>query len=191
MAVEDKPKKSNVLWWVIGAIVLLIILAAVAMSSDSFNTQVTTQEEVTPSTPIVDNIDEELSPQASIEGIMSIEDLTENPEQYVGQTVTVRAEVEDWLAPRVFTLDAPGIIGDQLLVITDDPNNVFEDQDVFGDDIWEVEGILYRDLVIDDVTSQYDLDMDQEDMLMDFEDGYYLVADRVEMVEDGMMNDQE
>lgn len=82
--------------------------------------------------------DEEIS-EAPDTGITAA-DILDSPKLYDGTQVVLRAEVEEWLSSRSFLLDAQGVVGDNLLVVTDTPTYVFEDPEIFGDNIWEVTG---------------------------------------------------
>jgi hypothetical protein len=72
-----------------------------------------------------------VNPDAGI----TADDIINNPDLYKGQDVLLRAEVEEWINPRAFILDTPGLVDDNLLVLTREPTLVFEDPEVFGDAI--------------------------------------------------------
>lgn len=134
------------------------------------------------SSPVQDAeyVDEELSVNPD-QGITS-DDILDDPETYEGMTVTVRAEVETWINSRAFALDAPGIVNDNLLVITRDPTYVFEDPETFGDAIWEVRGRVERFTYAQAVDS---LDADlSSDLFAVYEGAPYIIADSVELYKD-------
>lgn len=125
-------------------------------------------------------LDEELTtaPDAAI----TTDDILSNPSLYDGMTVNLRAEVEDWLSPRAFILDAPGLVDDNLLVITNEPTFIFEDPELFGDSIWEVTGTVNDfELVVARDTLDVDLN---PDIFTLYEGRPYIVADSVELYED-------
>ena len=125
-------------------------------------------------------VDEEISETPDV-GITA-DDILENPDLYEGDEVIVRAEVEEWLSPRAFTLDAPGIVNDQLLVITSEPTYVFEDAELFGDDIWQVEGTVDQFIYATTIPDM-DLDFDSETVAV-YEGKPFIQADSVELFED-------
>lgn len=138
------------------------------------------QNAVTQPSNGVEYPDEEITTLPDV-GITT-DDILENPDLYQGQMVQVRAEVEEWLNPRAIVLDAPGIVADNLLVITEDVTTAFEDPEVFGDAIWEVNGTVQRF----EYTAAIDtLDLDlKPDLLTTYEGAPYIVADSVTLFED-------
>jgi hypothetical protein len=128
----------------------------------------------------VEYVDEEIS-VAPDTGITA-DDILNDPDGYDGLTVTIRAEVEQWLTPNAFVLDAPGIAGDNLLVITTNPNYIFEDSEIFGDAIWEVRGTVGHFEVVA-AQDTYDLDF-EADIFTVYEGAPYIIADSVELYED-------
>ncbi|MBD3250548.1 MAG: hypothetical protein GF381_03205 [Candidatus Pacebacteria bacterium] len=128
----------------------------------------------------VEYVDEEIA-QSPDEGVTA-NDILDNPSMYEGMTVTVRAEVEEWLNSRAFVLDAPDVINDNLLVLTNKPTFVFEDPEIFGDAIWEVRGTVdqFEYAVAVDT---YDADL-EADAFAIYEGRPFIVADSVEQYED-------
>lgn len=125
-------------------------------------------------------LDEEVSD--SFEVGVTAEDIIDNPEDYYGDEVIVNGEVEQWLGPRAFLLDAEGIINDSLLVITRSPQLIFEDPEIFGDAVWRVDGEVQQ-LIVREVWTDYDLDLDPQ-LVVDYETGPYVLADTITQIED-------
>lgn len=167
----DKKKDNKILYTALGIIVLgLVGYFAFRGTSDNI-----------PGSNISDTeyIDEEISEEPDV-GITA-EDILDDPEAYDGLEVVLRAEVEEWLNSRAFLLDAQGIVDDSLLVITKDPTYVFEDPELFGDSIWEVQGEVdrFEEVVVTDL----DLDFEPE-LVSLYEGSPYVVADSIELYED-------
>ncbi len=141
-----------------------------------------TQVPDSPSDTISDTeyVDEEISEIPDTGVTMS--DIKENPDLYLGTEVTLRGEVEQWLNPRAILFDTPGVINDKLLVITKEPTYIFEDPEMFGDSIWEVNGTVER-FVLATAIDTYDADL-KPDLFSIFEGQPFIVADSVTLFED-------
>ena len=50
-----------------------------------------------------------------------ITQVVKDPDNYLGSSVTVRAEIENMIPGRSFTLDGPGVVNDKILVISKQP----------------------------------------------------------------------
>ena len=167
----------------------LLILLAVVVGFVFFNNQNTSTLEDSPSVsttpttivqPDVEYADEEIDEYPDV-GITAA-DILEEPEFYEGMEVNLKAEVEEWVGPRAFLLDAAGIIDDSLLVITEDPQYIFEDPEIFGDAIWEVQGTVGRFVTIEAADT---LDFDLEpDIYGVYEGKPYVLAESVTLFED-------
>lgn len=181
---EKKYIKGNTTVWVVIAVLIVAIVGVIYM----FSTQPTYDEAAMTQSPAlvgdeapndIEYVDEEIS-ESPDQGTTA-SDVLSNPEQYEGQRVQLRAEVEEWVASRAFVLDAQGVVADNLLVITDTPQLIFEDPEIFGDAIWEVNGTVDRFQVT--VMEDLDLDFDAE-LVTTYEGKPYIVADSVELFEE-------
>lgn len=99
-------------------------------------------------------------------------------ELLVGETVTIEAEVEEVVVPGIggaFTMGA-----DETLVLNN--SNV----DVEDDDVVAVTGEVIEFTILDvEETFGFDFDEDEEALLLDFEEDFAVVADTVEITEEG------
>lgn len=154
-----------------------VLIGLVAVGAVGCSNQVAQLPSASPDT---EYIDEEIS-VAPDTGITA-DDILNNPELYQGTTVNLRAEVEEWLNSRAIVLDAPGVINDNLLVITEDPTYAFEDPEIFGDSIWEVTGTVERFEIIT-ATDTLDFDL-APDLFTIYEGAPYVRASSVELFED-------
>lgn len=162
---------NKIIWGVVVVVITGIIGYVVYTGNADDPTTIPTDTEY---------IDEEVN-VAPDSGITA-DDILENPERYEGADVTLRAEVEEWLNPRAFTLDAPGIVQDNLLIVTRDPTYVYEDPELFGDAIWEVQGTVER-FQLATVIDTYEADL-QADAFALYEGRPFVVADSVILFED-------
>lgn len=100
------------------------------------------------------------------EEIVGVNELNENLSQYIGKTVTVRGEVEDVYGNRSFTVDEEGILGKDLLVISDKPlpprvTGPEETPLVLKDDTVKVTGTVRR-FVATEIERELGIDLDPE-----------------------------
>lgn len=162
---------NKITWGVVAGVLLVIIGYAVYSANADDASSIPTDTEY---------IDEEVNvaPDAGV----TADDILETPEKYEGTDVTIRAEIEEWLNPRAFVLDAPGVFQDNLLIVTRDPTYVFEDPELFGDAIWEVQGTVER-FQLATVIDTYDADL-QADAFALYEGRPYIIADSVILFED-------
>lgn len=69
---------------------------------------------------------------------ITLSDIADNPEQYIGQTVTLRAPLGEVLGTRAFTLSDPAALGfDSLLVVGVTEGTIPMEEEVFGTDAAE------------------------------------------------------
>lgn len=100
------------------------------------------------------------------EEIVGVNELNENLDQYIGKTVTVRGEVEDVYGERSFTIDEEGILGKDLLVISDKPlpprvSGPEETPLVLKDDTVEVTGTVRR-FVATEIEREMGIDLEPQ-----------------------------
>jgi len=90
---------------------------------------------------------------ASAAGTVAVDDITGNPEKYVGQTVTVVAEVDEVHGPDAFSLDeehpVAGGIDNDLLVIGPQAASLEDLDDQWLNDKVRVTGTIGRLSVVD------------------------------------------
>lgn len=179
---DKKNNYGNGKIWTL--LVVLLVGIGLLMYFNSYETEplpsTSNVIEDQPEATDIEYADEEIDVSPD-EGITA-DDVLENPELYEGSVVNLKAEVEEWINPRAFVLDAPGFINDNLLVITREPTYVFEDPELFGDDIWGVTGTVDRFTFVEVIDS---LDADLEaDLFTVYEGAPYIIADTVELYED-------
>lgn len=69
---------------------------------------------------------------------ITLSDIADNPDQYLGQTVTIRAPLGEVLGPRSFTLSDPALLGfDALLVVGANESAIPTEEGVFSPDAAE------------------------------------------------------
>lgn len=108
-------------------------------------------------------------------------DLSENLEEYLGQTITVREEVEEMVGESAFLLDNDQLFGgEEVLVINASGEGLFL---VDGDDTEvQVTGEV-QELVIADLEQNYDLTLDAE-IFADYEQQPVIVAESLALAPD-------
>lgn len=88
------------------------------------------------------------------EGV-TVGDVNDRPEDYLGRTVTLDGEIEAVHGPGLFTLDGPGVLDDQILVWTPQRGAVSEGREV------RVTGPVRR-MVVAEIERELELDLDPE-----------------------------
>lgn len=167
MAKNIRGGSSTIAWIVIGGalVVLFLLLAQGARLS---------------------NLD--MTNTSSVLGISAEEklfdELTENPQGFIGQNVTVQGEVENVISENAFVIDAPGLANDKLLVITRNPFNVpeMEGQDAKIDGEVRVSGTV-REFQVVDVADSLDINLEPDAVIV-FEGQPYLLADTLMLLAD-------
>lgn len=111
----------------------------------------------------------------------SVEDITEEDQyfaddQYVGEEVTVSAEVEEVLSPQSFRLDG-GDWGDESLLVV----SAQQAKDLQEDDVVQVTGTV-REFTFDDFNNEYGLD--DPGIYDEYDQEEFLVASKVEVTVD-------
>lgn len=100
------------------------------------------------------------------EQTVGVNELNENLEKYIGKTVTVRGEVEEVYGNRSFTVDEEGILGKDLLVISNKPlpprvTGPEETPLVLKDDTVKVTGTVRR-FVATEIERELGLDLEPQ-----------------------------
>lgn len=164
------------LWWLVGVTALVLAGLFLWMLLDDNVTDVTENGR---------------TDQEDIMGTDSmLEQMTDNPQSYSGQTVTVEGEVQDSISNRVFSI-ADDPVDQEVLVVT--RNTLSEEQvadmePLFGDNARvEVTG-EFRQFVAADIESEFDVDIDDE-VEAEFEDHYVIVADNLTFTDEGQTFD--
>lgn len=99
---------------------------------------------------------------------VTVQDVLDEPARYAGKAVTVHGEVAETHGPHWFTIDAPGVLDDEMLVFSQDPYEAFEGREV------AVSGEV-RILVVSELETEYGVDLDPE-LEIEFSDQPVLVA---------------
>ena len=119
------------------------------------------------------------APQANTEST-DLEDVAEDTEQLIGQTVTVEGEVEEIVGANAFRIEENELFGDdEVLVINAQPTvTIADDQNV------RVTGEV-RQFVVADLERDYDLNWDlevQQQLEAEYQDKPVIVAETTEVI---------
>lgn len=156
-----------------GAIALgLMLLVLPACDATDQTTTTTTTEEAETDTTMTPGTDTTMSPETDTTmtpapgttttpgmettGMTTeVEEVSDNPEQFMGQTVTLNGEVAEVLGPNVFRIQEDEAVGgsDLIVITTDSQMPVMEDSQV------QVTGEV-RQLVITEIERDYNLGWD-------------------------------
>ena len=118
---------------------------------------------------------------AQADGNVQVEDLGENLEYYLGQTVTVREEADEIVGESAFLMEEEELFGgEEVLVIN-----------ASGEGIYLVEGEETQvqvtgevaELIIADVEEEYSIDLD-EDLYTDYEQQPVIIAQSIALAPD-------
>jgi hypothetical protein len=119
--------------------------------------------------------------ELDIEGTeVELEDIADNPEEYLGQTVTVSGEVSEVLSPQVFRMNEGNLldIGDEILVVhlpEQTPVVMAEDAEI------QVTGTV-RSLIQAEIERDFDFGLD-EDLYIEYENRPAIVATSFDVME--------
>ncbi|HEY9836843.1 MAG TPA: hypothetical protein V6D27_08085 [Vampirovibrionales bacterium] len=156
-----------------GAIALgLMLLVLPACDATDQTTTTTTTEEAETDTTMTPGTDTTMSPETdttmtpapgttttpgmeTTRMTTEVEEVSDNPEQFMGQTVTLNGEVAEVLGPNVFRIQEDEAVGgsDLIVITTDSQMPVMEDSQV------QVTGEV-RQLVITEIERDYNLGWD-------------------------------
>jgi hemin uptake protein HemP len=117
----------------------------------------------------------------AVESNVTTEDLSENLDAYLGQTVSVREEVEELVGDYAFMLDDDQLFGgEEILIInaSGQPVNLVEGDDTDVQVTGEV-----RELILADLEQDYGFDLDDE-LFVDYEDQPVIVAQSIALAPD-------
>lgn len=184
-------ERTSGLWWLAGLAGLIILVGVVAYAFGNGNPRTTSINIPSPqggasvNSPVPDNTNTTPpAPDSSVTinentnaSLTEAAQITENAGAYVGENVTVVSDVSARLGDRAFLLNVPGISNPDLLVITNDESMVYEDDDVFGNNDWEVKGTVEL-LTLADIEEELDINLD-DDLFADYEGMPYILADSV------------
>ncbi|RJR23782.1 hypothetical protein C4578_03745 [Candidatus Microgenomates bacterium] len=168
---------QSIVGWLIGLlIILLIIVVAVPLLTGNqinlFGPGGLGEEEPTPQV--------EVTPSPAEERDL-IDDITQNPANYYGREVTVSSEVEEVIGSRGLVLDSPGILDDDLLVITSSVPGQAEINNFKEGDLVRIMGTV-REFNL--VETENDLNVDLDDNLFENREGEpVIIANSVEIVQ--------
>lgn len=119
------------------------------------------------------------------ERTVSVERVAENPDPFLGQTVTVNSKVNGAIGNRAFTLEIPRSLGGQLLVVGPKPFEAVgggPGEVLFNSgDAVEVTGTV-RKFNLTRMEQELGVDL-QDEEFSQFEDKPVLIANRVQEVE--------
>lgn len=133
-----------------------------------------------------DELTENIGPDS---GAISLSDIADNPEQYIGQTVTLRAPLGEVLGPRAFTLSDPAVLGfDSLLVVGVNEGTIPMEEEAFGMDA--AENVEDAEIEVTGVVRAFDVTALEQELNYEFPEpilGAYseetaLVADSVRVL---------
>lgn len=108
-----------------------------------------------------------------------VDEVTDNPEDFIGRSVTVRGEMDDVRGLRAFTLeDHDWVFPEELLVIAPhQPAGAVSGLDTLEDREVTVRGTV-RKLVVTDLEREFDFDLDPE-FEVEFRDRPILIAEEI------------
>lgn len=155
---------------------------AIALGAASMVLPACSEHTTNPLNPELDEpgvADTEIS-QATEENVQ-VEDLSEDLEYYLGQTITVREEAEEIVGESAFLLDDDQLFGgEEVLVINASGEGIFL---VEGDDTEvQVTGEV-RELVIADIEDEFNITLDAG-MFADYEQQPVIVAQSIALAPD-------
>jgi hypothetical protein len=155
-----------------GAIALLGAAVVLPACSESL-----VQEDVA-ETPATEEVETDV---AAADGNVQVEDLTENLESYLGQTVTVREEIEEVVGESGFFLEDDELFGgEQVLVINASGEGIYL---VEGDDTdVQVTGEVVE-LIVADLETEYGIDLDPE-LYAEYEQQPVIIAQSLALAPD-------
>lgn len=168
----EKGRDNKAVLIIIALVVIALLIALVAWVMNSNNTSnnaVVHESNDTANNGVVE--DEKES---------TLTKILDNPDQYIGQKVTVTAEVQDVLTPRAFKI-SDDVVGDELTVITSKP--LSEQQTQQAEEFLQdnanvrVEGTVRR-VTVAEVERDYTITLDPE-IEVEFENKVVLVADSI------------
>lgn len=147
---QNRKGISTATWVLIGVVVLMLVIFGVPNLTNESGDVLGTEDALNELNQQGQKVGEDLRnlgedvaeevPNVDMEDRESsnvIEDINNNPQNYVGQEVTVTAEVEEIRDNNVLTLEGPGLEPDQDLIVVSsqgflDANNrpIYSDEDV-------------------------------------------------------------
>lgn len=142
------------------------------------------QEETPESTPMPEATEMDLSEEP-----ISLDTITDDPDVYYGQTVTLQDNIVEALAPRIFVMERQQLLqSDRLLVVYNtDSIEGFDIVQIANNDLEaRVTGTLEQ-FILGDIYDQYtpDLDFDLfQETFGDYEGNAVLIADSVNIVDE-------
>ncbi|MCT7961850.1 hypothetical protein NG791_14340 [Laspinema sp. D1] len=147
-----------------GAIALGLMLLVLPACDAADQTTTTTTTETGTDTTMTPETDTTMTPgpgatttpgMETTGMIAELEEVADNPNQFMGQTVTLNGEVAEVLGPNVFRIQEDEAVGgsDIIVITTDSQTPVMEDSQV------QVTGEV-RQLVITEIERDYDLGWD-------------------------------
>lgn len=158
------------MYWIGSTIALLSSLVLLTACETTQTTTTTPNPDANTTTP---------APQANT-GSADLEDVAEDTEQLIGQTVTVEGEVEEIVGANAFRIEENELFGDdEVLVINAQPTvTIADDQNV------RVTGKV-RQFVVADLERDYDLNWDlevQQQLEAEYQDKPVIVAESTEVI---------
>jgi hemin uptake protein HemP len=132
-------------------------------------------------TPEADISETENDVAATTDSNVTTEDLSDNLAAYVGQSVTVREEVEEVVGDYAFLLDDDQLFGgEEILIInaSGQPVDLVEGEDTDVQVTGEV-----RQLILADLEQEYGFDLDN-DLFVDYENQPAIVAQSIALAPD-------
>jgi hypothetical protein len=162
--------------WQIGFIAVLAVLGFTACNEDSAGPEVGADVEDVREEPGIDGNDDAVG--GAVDGDNAVggdEELFEDPEPFLGERVTVSAEVAEVVSPAALRIAGEGFPESEPVLVVGAPNGV---PNVDDDDIAEVTGTV-REFAVADVEQELDIDL-----FVDYEDDHVIVASSVTIITD-------
>jgi hypothetical protein len=161
--------RQRTLWWIIGAAVLVLLIAVAIPSINNRDAQ-------SPQLPSAGGTATSGGVSINTATTTTIRQVINNPNNFIGQRVSVAGEIARYDGRRVFVLNELDLANTSLPVVSRTP--ITQDLDNGTDVI--VTGTLER-LVVADIERRYDIDLDVQ-IEADYKDLLILIADTVEIL---------
>lgn len=138
----------------------------------------------------------EIDADPGASGAITLSDIADNPGQYLGQIVTIRAPLGEVLGPRAFTLSDPALLGfDALLVVGAEQNTIPAEEGVFGADA--AESVEDAEIEVTGTVRQFDQEALEQELayvfpnpvIGEYSDQTAIVADDVRVLTAGTDDD--
>lgn len=102
---------------------------------------------------------------------ITVQDILDEPTRYVGRTVTLHGEIAESHGAHWFTIDTPGVVDDEMLIYSPDPQDTAEGREIV------VTGEVVT-LVVSEVEREWGIDLEPE-LEVEYSDQPIAIAENV------------